>query len=466
MAGIDVIKSDKLKILFIGTAEFALPALEKLLSETVKSRVIGVVTQPDRPSGRKQKLTSAPVKHWLQANNHAHKIELFQPERLRIAAAEILEKTQPDLIVVAAYGQILPKVMIDYPKYGCLNIHGSLLPNYRGAVPIEMALLTGDKVTGVSVLQMTPGLDDGPVWAESALAIRPEDDASSLRQSLARIGADLLLKVIDQLDDSNSQPVSQKQLAQQTDRQLSHCNVTDLGHDRGEIRSDTLAGLAFNKIRAFVGSGGAWSKLVYKDKVAELKIFKAKLHLNQSNRGWGKLTKEGKSLILNLPKGNLEILEAQLPGKNRMSGQNYLFLVEDEPLVARVAIRCADEVLVFRREKFGEKYLALPGGHLKKGEDFNTGALREVWEEVGIKLALTDLQHLFSVTEPDFKQETAVYLVDLPSKPIVQMRGEELLRMSADNKYELAWVKLDATDWQLLRPKPLKDRLLKILRQG
>jgi len=92
--------------------------------------------------------------------------------------------------------------------------------------------------------------------------------------------------------------------------------------------------------------------------------------------------------------------------------------------------------------------------------------LREVWEEVGIKLALTDLQHLFSVTEPDFKQETAVYLVDLPSKPIVQMRGEELLRMSADNKYELAWVKLDATDWQLLRPKPLKDRLLKILRQG
>lgn len=333
-----------LRILFIGTAEFAVRPLELLVKSEYK--LVGVVTQPDKPSGRRQLLTASPVKNWLEENN-LHSIPLFQPEKIKNVAGEILEQTRPDLIVVVAYGQILPQELVPSPanpetdaqsrlKFGAINIHGSLLPQYRGAIPIEKALLNGDRTTGVSILQMTPGLDDGPVWMEREVEITDEEDAVSLRARLSSIGAELLLHTVRIIIKGTDKPVSQSELAAKFGRQESYCNAKELDRHNGELHWGMSVMEVARRVKAFANAGGAWISLNWNGKQSELKIWKTKAvhRMGAGGKTDGEsavgILRQGKKLYLPLADGLLEITELQLAGKSRNTAENYLFLATSQ----------------------------------------------------------------------------------------------------------------------------------------
>lgn len=188
----------KLRVVFAGTPAFAVPALTALAS---RHSVIGVMTQPKRPAGRGRQLTASPVAEFAASQA----LPVLQPQRLRGDAAALaaalaqLAAWKPDVMVVVAYGLILPREVLELPRLGCLNIHASLLPRWRGAAPIQRALQAGDATTGVSIMQMDEGLDTGAVLAERPLAISADDTAGTLHDGLADLGAKLLLEVMDDL---------------------------------------------------------------------------------------------------------------------------------------------------------------------------------------------------------------------------------------------------------------------------
>jgi len=193
-------------IVFMGTPDFAVPSLRALLEAGYA--VKAVVTQPDRPVGRKKVLTPTPVKEEALARG----IPVLQPIRLRSpeAVADVAAFA-PDLIVTAAYGQILPKAVLDMPKYGCINVHGSLLPKHRGGAPIQRAIMNGDAVTGVTIMYMAEGLDTGDMIAKAETPIRPEDDAGTLFERLSGIGARLLLDTLPSILDGSAPRIPQNE---------------------------------------------------------------------------------------------------------------------------------------------------------------------------------------------------------------------------------------------------------------
>ncbi|MBM3236008.1 methionyl-tRNA formyltransferase [Candidatus Poribacteria bacterium] len=180
-----------MQLVFMGTSEFAVPTLETLVSS--EHNLSGVVTQPDRASGRGQKLMPSAVKKAALA----HELSIYQPERVRDAAfIQILNQLNPEAIVIAAYGQILPKRVLDIPPYGCINIHPSLLPKYRGAAPIQRAIINGERTTGVTIMLMDEGEDTGDIILQTEVEIFADDTAITLHDKLAQIAADLLLKAL------------------------------------------------------------------------------------------------------------------------------------------------------------------------------------------------------------------------------------------------------------------------------
>ena len=183
-----------LRIAFAGTPQFALPALRALLAS--RHRVVGVLTQPDRPAGRGRELRASPIK--LLATEHG--LPLAQPATLKTGEGRaVLHGWAPDLLVVVAYGLILPSPVLMLPRMGCLNIHGSVLPRWRGAAPIQRALLAGDAETGITIMQLDEGLDTGPVLLERRRAIGLRDTAGDLHDALSELGAAALLEAIDGL---------------------------------------------------------------------------------------------------------------------------------------------------------------------------------------------------------------------------------------------------------------------------
>jgi len=190
-----------LRVVFAGTPAFAVPALEALL--LARHEVALVLTQPDRPSGRGLRLAPSPVA--ICAERHG--VPVSKPESLRSPEVRAqLEALAPDVMVVAAYGQILPQAVLDVPRHGCINIHASLLPRWRGAAPVHRAILAGDQETGVSIMRMDAGLDTGPVLLERGMPIAPDDTTGMLTDKLARLGAEALVDALGRLDGLEARP--------------------------------------------------------------------------------------------------------------------------------------------------------------------------------------------------------------------------------------------------------------------
>ena len=193
-----------MRIVFMGTPDFAVPCLEKLIQ--CGHKVVGVFSQPDKPVGRKQILTPPEVKVCAQK----YDIPVFQPKKLKGSdAVDIIKSLTPDVIVVVAYGKILPKEILTAAKYGCINVHASLLPQYRGAAPIQWAVINGDKETGVSIMQMDEGLDTGDVILVKKTDIDRDETSAELFDRLSVIGADALAEALDNIENGTAVAVKQ-----------------------------------------------------------------------------------------------------------------------------------------------------------------------------------------------------------------------------------------------------------------
>ncbi|MFH0815080.1 MAG: methionyl-tRNA formyltransferase [Candidatus Falkowbacteria bacterium] len=291
-----------IKIVFMGTPEFAAPILQKLATEF---NVAAVITQPDKPFGRDFILQPSPIKNLAQQLN----IPVFQPEKLRDNKEILreLEKIQPDIIAVAAYGKILPREIINLPKHGCLNVHPSLLPKYRGASPIQAALLNGEKQTGASIILMDLGLDTGDILAQEIAAILPEDDAGSMHDKLSKLGADLLVSVIPEYVKDNVV------LKIQDETKASFCKIID--KDDGRIAWINSAQMINNKIRAFTPWPAAFC--FFDDK--RLVINKARVVPEEiDKRQTGEVFKNGDDICVKTGRDYLVLDEVQLEGKNKM----------------------------------------------------------------------------------------------------------------------------------------------------
>ena len=195
-----------MRVVFMGTPDFAVPVLAAIDARTDLAEVAAVVTQPDRPRGRGQRLVPSPVKSWAAA----HDIPVLQPERARDASFILqLRALAPDVAVVAAFGQILSQEVLDIPVHGCINVHASLLPKYRGAAPIQHAIMDGETVTGITTMQMNAGLDTGDMLLQREVPIHPDTTYGTLHDVLMEMGADLLIETLEQLAAGTLAPVPQ-----------------------------------------------------------------------------------------------------------------------------------------------------------------------------------------------------------------------------------------------------------------
>ena len=308
---------NKVRTMFFGSGEFAVPILAQLLNMDALE-VVAVVTQMDKPAGRNQELKPVPVKEMI--NNDFPALKVYTPIKYRLEQEEILESEKPELIVVADYGQILPQFTINYPKYKCLNVHGSLLPYLRGAVPIPIAILEGYEKTGVSIPIMTEGLDDGPVLASKEVSIDEIDTTESLKQKLAQQGAQLLVETIPLWLEGKLTPIAQDE------SKATIADKTLIEKEKAKITPEIQPDRVLRMVRAFYPWPIAWCEIELNGKVLRLKIYSAKNVVNTMHFEANNISRDGKKLLLNLENGSLELLELQLEGKMRAGSNDYLYL--------------------------------------------------------------------------------------------------------------------------------------------
>ena len=248
-----------MKVLFMGTPDFAVPCLESII-KSENNNVIGVVTQPDKPKGRGHKLQPTPVK----AKAVEYNIPVFQPETLKNRSFEDeLKQLNPDIIVVVAYGQILPEYILNFPKFGCINVHASLLPKYRGAAPIQWSVINGDTTTGVTTMYMAKSLDTGDMIQKAEIQIGDEETAGELHDRLSLIGADLIVETIKKLSEGKAIRVPQN------DSLSSYAPM--LNKETGHIDWNKNSSDIINLIRGTNPWPGAFTS--YKSEI--MKIYKA-----------------------------------------------------------------------------------------------------------------------------------------------------------------------------------------------
>ena len=217
-----------MKLIFMGTPDFAVPCLESLIN--AGHEILAVFTQPDKPVGRKQVLTPPDVK--VCALKHG--LTVYQPASMRDGTAmEIIRGLNPEVMVVAAYGRILPKEMLDYPRFGCINVHGSLLPQYRGAAPIQWSVINGDPETGVTIMQMGEGVDTGDMLLRRAIPIGIDDTAESMFDKLAALGGEMIAEALEKLERGELLPEPQDEAlathAPMLDKRISQIDWTKSG---------------------------------------------------------------------------------------------------------------------------------------------------------------------------------------------------------------------------------------------
>ncbi len=295
-----------MRIVFMGTPDFAVPCLEALIKT---HEVVGVFTQPDKPVGRKQVLTPPPVKVTAQENN----IPVYQPQRLKdYNAPEVIKELNADITVVVAYGKILPKEVLEAAPFGCINVHASLLPKYRGAAPIQWAVLNGDKETGVSIMQMDEGLDTGDVILVKKTEIGENETSEELFERLSHIGSEALSEALDLIESGKAvrtpQPEGDFGYAKMINKEL--CPI-DWNKSAAEIH---------NKVRGLQTWPCALTRLNGKN----VKIHRTVLSELKGSRA-GEVIESDKKLIVSCGDGNcVEILELQPDGKKRMDTKAFL----------------------------------------------------------------------------------------------------------------------------------------------
>ena len=296
-----------MRIVFMGTPEFAVPCLQKLID--CGHEVTGVFTQPDKPQGRKMILTPPPVKELALANS----IKVYQPVKMRDGEAlEMIKEANPELIIVVAYGKILPKEILEYPEFGCINIHASLLPKLRGAAPIQWSIINGFDKTGVTSMQMDEGLDTGDMLIKGELEISENETAGELHDKLSVLGAEILEKTI------NSLLAGTLSAEKQNHDEFTYAPM--LSKELSPIDWNLSAKEIHNKIRGLSPWPSANAKLCGKT----VKIHKSIL-TNENGGKPGEIIKADKNLIVSCGDGKcIEIVELQAEGKKSMSAADYL----------------------------------------------------------------------------------------------------------------------------------------------
>ena len=300
-----------IKVIFMGTPQFAVPVLEELIK---KYNVLMVVSQPDRERDRKGNIIFSPIKELAIKNN----IPVFQPEKIRKSYQEILD-LNPDIIITCAYGQIIPEVILDYPKYGCINVHGSLLPKLRGGAPIQHAIIDGYTETGITIMYMDKGMDTGDIISMEKIPITDEDNYDSLHDKLSILGASLLMKTLPAIiNDTNNR------IKQDSNEATYGYNISK----EDEKIDFALPSIdVFNKIRGLSSVPGAYC--MYNN--LRLKIYDCYITDEISSTEYGKIVRIDKTgMYINTFDKVIRITDIKLEGKKRCKISDFINGIKKE----------------------------------------------------------------------------------------------------------------------------------------
>ena len=304
------------KVVFMGTPLFAVPVLERLIEST---NVIGVVTQPDKEVGRKKVLAKSPVKLLAEKHN----IKVLQPVKLKYEYQDIID-LNPDIIITCAYGQILPFELLDFPKYKTINVHGSLLPKYRGGAPIQRSIMNGDKTTGITIMRTDVGMDSGDMIVKEEVDILDSDNYESLSSKLSLIGADLLIDVLPNIFDGDVEYIKQN------DDEVTFAPI--IKKEDEYLSFDDMSINIFNKIRGLSPEPSCYAILDGE----RVKFYEARIGSSKNDVS-GKIInvyKDGIGVSTN--DGEIVITKIQMPGKKVMLTRDYLNGIKKEDLIGKI----------------------------------------------------------------------------------------------------------------------------------
>ncbi len=295
----------EIRVVFMGTPDFSVPVLRMLIENY---KVVGIVSQPDKPIGRSGKMSTSPVKEVALETN----IPLFQPIKVRKEYSDILE-LQPDMIVTCAYGQIIPKEMLDYPKYGCINVHASLLPRHRGGAPIHRAIIEGDPTSGVTIMKMGIGMDDGDIIRQREIPIDELDTAETLFDKLSVLGSDLLKETMPDIISGNVEYVKQKEEEATFSYNIKpEDERIDFSNTRREV---------YNQIRGLNSFPVAYTMLDGK----RMKVWFSRIGIEKKYSDYGKIVAlEKDGICVSTGDGEIILTVIQPEGKKKMLVRDYL----------------------------------------------------------------------------------------------------------------------------------------------
>lgn len=293
-----------MRIVFMGTPEFSVNVLEGLLE---KYEVVLVVTQPDKLVGRKQTLEYSPVKKAALQ----HGLSVFQPIKIKDDYQAVLD-AKPDIIITAAFGQFIPNVILNHPKYGCVNVHGSILPKYRGGSPIQTSIINGEKETGITIMYMASKMDAGDIIAQRSIPILPEDDNGTMFDKLSVLGRDLLLETLPSIFEGTNVRIPQDE-----EKVTYAYNIT---HNDQFINWNKTSDEIVNFIRGLAPNPTALTSI----NGTIIKVFKAKKVSDEVSGVPGEVIKLNKELLVCTSNGVISILELQQAGKNKMDAKSFL----------------------------------------------------------------------------------------------------------------------------------------------
>lgn len=303
-----------LKVVFMGTPEYSVPVLQGLIENY---NVVGVVTQPDKEVGRHKELTFSPIKKLALENN----IKVVQPIKIRNDFQCVLD-FHPDIIVTCAYGQIIPVEILDYPKYKCINVHASLLPKYRGGAPIHRAIMNGEKETGITIMYMAPGMDDGDIISQEKITIGDNDTVSLVSSKLSILGKELLLKTLPSIIDGTNQRIKQDESQVSLAKIIKkEDEILDFGDDAEKVH---------NKIRGLSDFPSCYAFLDGK----RIKFYKSRIEKCDNNLECGtiyKIDKDG--LYVKTLKDAVAIEELMLEGKKRVTIKEFINGIKKEDYI-------------------------------------------------------------------------------------------------------------------------------------